>query len=122
MFIEHPHTVTMCTVKQHPEGGWTPVLHMTGTAGPAPHGDAISFPDVLTAIMRRQLTEIHEAGREPVAALWASESSIYGRFGYGPAVEGCGYEIDATTPLSPRWPRSPWPSRCSSSPVGYWQS
>jgi predicted acetyltransferase len=37
---------------------------------------------VLTAIMRRQLTEQQ---REPVAALWASEGSIYGRFGYAPA-------------------------------------
>lgn len=40
---------------------------------------------VLTSIMRRQLTEVHEQAREPVAALWASESSIYGRFGYAPA-------------------------------------
>ncbi len=40
---------------------------------------------VLTAIMRRQLSEIHEQGREPVAALWASEAPIYGRFGYAPA-------------------------------------
>jgi predicted acetyltransferase len=40
---------------------------------------------VLTAIMRRQLDEVHEQGREPVAALWAAESSIYGRFGYAPA-------------------------------------
>ena len=40
---------------------------------------------VLTSIMRRQLTEIHEQGREPVAALWASEAAIYGRFGYAPA-------------------------------------
>ncbi len=40
---------------------------------------------VLTAVMRRQLTELHEQQREPVAALWASESSIYGRFGYAPA-------------------------------------
>ncbi|MGY1702670.1 GNAT family N-acetyltransferase [Geodermatophilus sp. SYSU D00766] len=40
---------------------------------------------LLTAIMRRQLTELHEQEREPVAALWASESSIYGRFGYAPA-------------------------------------
>ncbi len=40
---------------------------------------------VLTAVMRRQLTELHEQEREPVAALWASESSIYGRFGYAPA-------------------------------------
>ncbi len=40
---------------------------------------------VLTAIMRRQLDTVHEQGREPVAALWAAESSIYGRFGYAPA-------------------------------------
>jgi predicted acetyltransferase len=40
---------------------------------------------VLTAIMRRQLGEAHAAGREPVAALWAAEASIYGRFGYAPA-------------------------------------
>jgi predicted acetyltransferase len=40
---------------------------------------------VLTAIMRRQLDEIRQREREPVAALWAAESSIYGRFGYAPA-------------------------------------
>ena len=40
---------------------------------------------VLTEMMRRQLTEIHEHQREPVAALWASEGSIYGRFGYATA-------------------------------------
>jgi predicted acetyltransferase len=40
---------------------------------------------VLTAIMRRQLDEVHAQEREPVAALWAAESSIYGRFGYAPA-------------------------------------
>ena len=40
---------------------------------------------VLTAIMRRQLTELHDQQREPVAALWASEGAIYGRFGYAPA-------------------------------------
>jgi predicted acetyltransferase len=40
---------------------------------------------VLTAVMRRQLTELHEQGREPVAGLWASEGGIYGRFGYAPA-------------------------------------
>src|SRR4051794_12794993 len=31
---------------------------------------------VLTAIMRRQLDDVHQAEREPVAALWAAESSI----------------------------------------------
>jgi predicted acetyltransferase len=40
---------------------------------------------MLTTLMRRQLADIHEAGDEAVAALWASESVIYGRFGYGMA-------------------------------------
>jgi len=39
---------------------------------------------VLTAMMRRQLDDLHESG-EPLAALWASEEPIYGRFGYGRA-------------------------------------
>jgi predicted acetyltransferase len=39
---------------------------------------------LLTSMMRRQLDEIRE-GPEPLAALWASEGSIYGRFGYGVA-------------------------------------
>ena len=38
---------------------------------------------LLTTLMRRQLADVHEAGREAVAALWASEPVIYGRFGYG---------------------------------------
>ncbi|SNS37644.1 Predicted acetyltransferase [Geodermatophilus pulveris] len=50
---------------------------------------------VLTALMRRQLTELHEQEREPVAALWASESSIYGRFGYAPATWRGGLSGDA---------------------------
>jgi predicted acetyltransferase len=37
---------------------------------------------VLRAMMRAQLDQAHEAG-EPVAYLWASEETIYGRFGYG---------------------------------------
>jgi predicted acetyltransferase len=39
---------------------------------------------ILSGLMRRQLTDIHERG-EPLAVLWASESGIYGRFGYGRA-------------------------------------
>ncbi len=39
---------------------------------------------VMTALMSRQLREIAERG-EPLAALWASEDTIYGRFGYGTA-------------------------------------
>ena len=37
---------------------------------------------VLRSLMRAQLDDAHERG-EPLAALWASEESIYGRFGYG---------------------------------------
>ncbi len=37
---------------------------------------------VLTAMMRAQLDDVHERG-EPLAMLWASEETIYGRFGYG---------------------------------------
>lgn len=38
---------------------------------------------VLNALMTQHLTELHETGRESVAALWASEPGIYGRYGYG---------------------------------------
>jgi len=37
---------------------------------------------VLRAMMDAQLQDVHERG-EPIAALWASEETIYGRFGYG---------------------------------------
>ncbi|KAA5828752.1 GNAT family N-acetyltransferase [Saccharopolyspora hirsuta] len=37
---------------------------------------------VLTSLMRAQLDALHDGG-VPIAALYASESGIYGRFGYG---------------------------------------
>lgn len=39
---------------------------------------------LLGALMERQLSDLHEAGTA-VAALWASEGAIYGRYGYGSA-------------------------------------
>jgi predicted acetyltransferase len=39
---------------------------------------------LLTGLMREQLEDVRERG-EPLAALWASEAGIYGRFGYGVA-------------------------------------
>jgi predicted acetyltransferase len=39
---------------------------------------------ILTQLMRAQLDDIHDRG-EPIACLWASEETIYGRFGYGMA-------------------------------------
>jgi predicted acetyltransferase len=50
---------------------------------------------VLRAMMDAQLRDIHER-EEPIAALWASEETIYGRFGYGLAA-WCGeIKLDRT--------------------------
>jgi predicted acetyltransferase len=49
---------------------------------------------LLTRLMHRQLRDIREAGREPVALLWASEGRIYQRFGYGQASMKLALEID----------------------------
>jgi predicted acetyltransferase len=40
---------------------------------------------VLRSMMRRQLADVRERG-EPLAVLWASESVIYSRYGYGRAM------------------------------------
>ncbi|MFL5957682.1 MAG: GNAT family N-acetyltransferase, partial [Solirubrobacterales bacterium] len=40
---------------------------------------------VLSTLMRAQLDGLHETTAEPVAVLWASQPTIYGRFGYGVA-------------------------------------
>jgi predicted acetyltransferase len=47
---------------------------------------------ILRSMMRVQLDDIHERG-EPLAALWASEETIYGRYGYGIASLVVGFEI-----------------------------
>ncbi|MBV9857722.1 MAG: GNAT family N-acetyltransferase [Streptosporangiaceae bacterium] len=39
---------------------------------------------ILRSLMHRQLADIRDRG-EPVAALWASEAPLYGRYGYGRA-------------------------------------
>jgi predicted acetyltransferase len=48
---------------------------------------------LLTAMMTHQLKDVRERG-EPLAILLASESIIYGRFGYGMATTQATYEID----------------------------
>ena len=48
---------------------------------------------ILTELMRRQLDDIHERG-EPLAALWSSETLIYGRFGYGLTAQSDRASID----------------------------
>ncbi|MEU6825626.1 GNAT family N-acetyltransferase [Streptomyces atriruber] len=63
-----------------------------GAVVPAPGVTAVGVlpthrrQGVLSAMMRQQLAEIRDRGRgEFLAVLLASEASIYGRFGYGPA-------------------------------------
>jgi predicted acetyltransferase len=47
---------------------------------------------ILSALMRRQLAEVSERG-EAVAVLFASESGIYGRYGYGRASWHAAYRL-----------------------------
>jgi predicted acetyltransferase len=47
---------------------------------------------VLSSLMRRQLADVRERG-EPLAILWASESVIYPRYGYGRASEDLGFTV-----------------------------
>lgn len=82
-------------------GIWT--FDMTLPGGPAPVA-GVSIVGVLpthrrrgilSAMMRRQLTELHDTDAEPVAALWASEPAIYRRFGYGLASQRLHLTVDS---------------------------
>ncbi|WP_433376192.1 GNAT family N-acetyltransferase [Actinoplanes sp. CA-142083] len=58
-------------------GAVLPAAHVTGVGVAPTHRRR----GLLSAMMRRQLTEV----AEPIAVLWASETTIYPRFGYGPS-------------------------------------
>jgi predicted acetyltransferase len=84
-------------------------LTVPGAVLPAAHISSVGVRPthrrrgLLTALMRRQLTEIAAAGREPIAVLWASETTIYQRFGYGLATSRLKFsimnrEVRLTTP------------------------
>ncbi|MFI7599043.1 GNAT family N-acetyltransferase [Actinoplanes sp. NPDC049681] len=70
---------------------YTRELTVPGAVLPAAHVTQVGVRPthrrrgLLTRMMQRQLREIAAAGREPVAVLWASETKIYQRFGYGHA-------------------------------------
>jgi predicted acetyltransferase len=49
---------------------------------------------ILRRFMTKQLADAREWG-EPIAALWASEASIYGRFGYGLAAPSARLEAES---------------------------
>jgi predicted acetyltransferase len=72
-------------------GGTTPVAGVTDVAVLPSHRRR----GALTALMRRQLHDLHESG-EAVAALYASEAGIYGRYGYGRAADSLFFRI-------PKW-------------------
>ncbi|KJK44069.1 GNAT family N-acetyltransferase [Streptomyces sp. NRRL F-4428] len=65
---------------------------------------------VLTALMTQMMRRTTDA-RSPIAALWASEAAIYGRFGFGGATTGSTIEIDSTRPLALRIDPDPRPLR-----------
>ncbi len=48
--------------------------------------------------MRRQLTDLYESGREPLAALTTSDAAIYGRYGYGVAARQIAVDVARGTP------------------------
>lgn len=72
-------------------------LTVPGAVVPAAHVTLVGVAPthrrrgLLTRMMHRQLREI--ATREPLAVLWASETKIYSRFGYGQAAQRLRLEI-----------------------------
>ncbi len=70
-------------------GGPIPVAGVTWVAVAQTHRRR----GLLTRMMRHQLDDLHDNRREAVAALWASEAAIYGRFGYGSACRGSRLKI-----------------------------
>jgi predicted acetyltransferase len=71
-------------------GGVVPAAHITGVAVAPTHRRR----RLLTRLMHRQLRDVSDAGAEPVAALWSTESAIYPRFGYGLAAQRLSMAID----------------------------
>jgi predicted acetyltransferase len=72
---------------------YTRDLTVPGAIVPAAHVTLVGVAPthrrrgLLSRMMRRQLDEVAAAGREPIAVLWASETKIYPRYGYGLAAQ-----------------------------------
>jgi predicted acetyltransferase len=62
---------------------------------------------LLGRMMRRQLAEVAEAGREPLAVLWASEGAIYPRYGYGLATQRLSLDVALREIRPPQAPMAP---------------
>jgi predicted acetyltransferase len=63
---------------------------------------------ILRSLMSRQIADIAARGEEPIAALWASETPLYGRYGYGRASSNASFRfgrgegaLSALAPVDP---------------------
>lgn len=81
-------TAAVCSFEMTVPGGIRPVAGVTNVGVLPSHRRR----GVLTSIMRRQLADLRDDG-EAVAALFASEAGIYGRYGYGCAGHELALEI-----------------------------
>ncbi|PSK87368.1 putative acetyltransferase [Murinocardiopsis flavida] len=75
-------------------GGELPCMGLSFVAVAPTHRRRGVLSGMIADLHRRCAAE----GR-PIAALWASEDIIYGRFGFGAATDGVNVEIDSRTPL-----------------------
>lgn len=72
-------TTGVCSLRMTVPGAALPVAGVTDVSVLPSHRRR----GVLRSLMLRQLADIAARGDEPVAALWASETPIYSRYGYG---------------------------------------
>jgi predicted acetyltransferase len=81
-------------------GAYSLVLTVPGGRVPMPGVTAVGVAPthrrrgLLTMLMRRELDDFRERG-QVLAGLWASEGSIYGRFGYGLATYAAEFKIES---------------------------
>ena len=75
-------TAGIFTTEMSVPGGSLPVAAVTMVSVKPTH----RRQGIVSGLMRQQLEQVRDRG-EALAALWASESSIYGRFGYGIAIQ-----------------------------------
>ncbi|SNT41859.1 Predicted acetyltransferase [Asanoa hainanensis] len=91
-----------------PGGVALPCAHVTGVGVLPTH----RRQGILRRLMEQQLRDVAAAGREPIAALWASETAIYPRFGYGAAGARIRFQADLTSTGLP----APAPGRLRAGP------
>lgn len=101
-------------------GAVLPAAHVSMVAVAATH----RRQGLLRRLMTRQLRDVHDAGREPVAVLWASEGRIYPRFGYGLATQRLQLRVE-THEVGPPPPAGPVrvadPTACVDELVGLYE-